>query len=35
LALYQFMDNGPDAFCPAARSLTRQRDDLTTLADEG
>jgi predicted dithiol-disulfide oxidoreductase (DUF899 family) len=35
LALYQFMDNGPDAFCPGCTHLTANVTDLTTLADEG
>jgi len=26
LALYQFMDNGPDAFCPGCTQPDRQRD---------
>jgi len=33
LALYQFMDNGPDAFCPGCTHLTANVTDLTTLVD--
>jgi len=35
LALYQFMDNGPDAFCPGCTHLTANVTDLTTLVDGG
>src|SRR6202021_2246689 len=35
LALYQFMDNGPDAFCPGCTHFTRNVTDLDTLADGG
>ena len=35
LAVYQFMDLGPDAFCPGCTNLTRNVTDLPTLADEG
>jgi predicted dithiol-disulfide oxidoreductase (DUF899 family) len=35
LAVYQFMDNGPDAFCPGCTHLTNTVTDLATLADEG
>ena len=35
LAVYQFMDVGPDAFCPGCTNLTRNVTDLPTLADEG
>src|SRR5271170_70826 len=35
LAIYQFMDNGPDAFCPGCTHFTRNVTDLATLADEG
>jgi len=35
LAIYQFMDNGPDAFCPGCTHLTDNVADLATLADEG
>ena len=35
LAVYQFMDNGPDAFCPGCTYLTSNVINLTTLADEG
>jgi predicted dithiol-disulfide oxidoreductase (DUF899 family) len=33
LAVYQFMDVGPDAFCPGCTHLTRNVTDLATLAD--
>jgi predicted dithiol-disulfide oxidoreductase (DUF899 family) len=35
LAVYQFMDNGPDAFCPGCTHFTRNVTDLDTLADGG
>ena len=35
LAVYQFMDVGPDAFCPGCTNLTRNLTALSTLADEG
>ncbi len=35
LAIYQFMDNGPDAFCPGCTHFTENVSDLPTLADEG
>ncbi|MGO9457316.1 MAG: DUF899 family protein [Acidimicrobiales bacterium] len=35
LAVYQFMDNGPDAFCPGCTHFTSNVAALTTLADEG
>lgn len=35
LAVYQFMDVGPDAFCPGCTHLTRNVTDLATLAEEG
>jgi predicted dithiol-disulfide oxidoreductase (DUF899 family) len=35
LAVYQFMDNGPDAFCPGCTHFTQNVTDLSTLADEG
>lgn len=35
LAVYQFMDVGPDAFCPGCTGFTRNVTDLATLADEG
>ena len=35
LAVYQFMDNGPDDFCPGCTHFTRNVTDLTTLAEEG
>ena len=35
LAVYQFMDVGPDGFCPGCTNLTRNVTDLPTLADEG
>lgn len=35
LAVYQFMDNGPDAFCPGCTHFTRNVADLATLADAG
>jgi predicted dithiol-disulfide oxidoreductase (DUF899 family) len=33
LAVYQFMDNGPDAFCPGCTHFTNNVVDLTELAD--
>ena len=35
LAIYQFMDNGPDAFCPGCTHFTNNVIDLATLADGG
>jgi predicted dithiol-disulfide oxidoreductase (DUF899 family) len=35
LVVYQFMDNGPDAFCPGCTHFTRNVSDLPTLANEG
>jgi predicted dithiol-disulfide oxidoreductase (DUF899 family) len=35
LAVYQFMDNGPDAFCPGCTHFTRNVTDLSTLAEAG
>lgn len=35
LAVYQFMDNGPDAFCPGCTHLTDNVTDLSTLAEAG
>jgi len=35
LAVYQFMDNGPDAFCPGCTHFTNNVTDLATLATEG
>lgn len=35
LAVYQFMDRGPDAFCPGCTHFTRNVADLTTLAEGG
>ncbi|HEX3931668.1 MAG TPA: DUF899 family protein [Nocardioides sp.] len=35
LAVYQFMDVGPDGFCPGCTHLTRNVTDLATLAEEG
>ena len=35
LAVYQFMDNGPDAFCPGCTYLTRNVTALKTLAEQG
>jgi predicted dithiol-disulfide oxidoreductase (DUF899 family) len=35
LAVYQFMDRGPDEFCPGCTHFTRNVADLGTLADEG
>jgi predicted dithiol-disulfide oxidoreductase (DUF899 family) len=35
LVVYQFMDNGPDEFCPGCTHFTRNVTDLATLADSG
>ncbi len=35
LAVYQFMDNGPDTFCPGCTHFTSSVTALSTLADEG
>jgi predicted dithiol-disulfide oxidoreductase (DUF899 family) len=35
LAVYQFMDNGPDDYCPGCTHFTRNVTDLATLADNG
>ena len=35
LAVYQFMDNGPDDYCPGCTHFTRNVTDLATLADCG
>jgi predicted dithiol-disulfide oxidoreductase (DUF899 family) len=35
LAVYQFMDNGPDAFCPGCTQLTDNVTALDRLADGG
>ncbi|HEY1639187.1 MAG TPA: DUF899 family protein [Streptosporangiaceae bacterium] len=35
LAVYQFMDNGPDEFCPGCTHFTRNVTDLNTLRDNG
>jgi predicted dithiol-disulfide oxidoreductase (DUF899 family) len=35
LAVYQFMDNGPDDFCPGCTHLTNAVTDLATLAEAG
>ncbi|MGH9016285.1 MAG: DUF899 family protein [Acidimicrobiales bacterium] len=35
LAVYQFMDNGPDAFCPGCTHLTTNITNLPALAEEG
>ena len=35
LAVYQFMDNGPDAFCPGCTFFTSNVTDLATRAREG
>jgi predicted dithiol-disulfide oxidoreductase (DUF899 family) len=35
LAVYQFMDNGPGAFCPGCTGFTNNVADLATLAREG
>jgi predicted dithiol-disulfide oxidoreductase (DUF899 family) len=34
LAVYQFMDNGPDRFCPGCTHFTRNVAALDTLADD-
>jgi predicted dithiol-disulfide oxidoreductase (DUF899 family) len=35
LAVYQFMDNGPDAFCPGCTHFTNNVTNLGTLAGDG
>jgi predicted dithiol-disulfide oxidoreductase (DUF899 family) len=35
LAVYQFMDNGPDAYCPGCTRLTNSVTDLAGLAESG
>ena len=35
LVVYQFMDRGPDAFCPGCTALTKNVTDLGDLADTG
>jgi predicted dithiol-disulfide oxidoreductase (DUF899 family) len=35
LVVYQFMDNGPDDFCPGCTHFTRNVTDLATLAGNG
>lgn len=35
LVVYQFMDNGPDAFCPGCTHFTNNVTDLGTLRDTG
>jgi predicted dithiol-disulfide oxidoreductase (DUF899 family) len=35
LAVYQFMDNGPDSFCPGCTAFTNNVTDLGDLADNG
>jgi predicted dithiol-disulfide oxidoreductase (DUF899 family) len=35
LAVYQFMDSGPDAFCPGCTHFTNNVTDLATLAEGG
>jgi predicted dithiol-disulfide oxidoreductase (DUF899 family) len=35
LVVYQFMDNGPDAFCPGCTHFTNNVADLDTLHDSG
>jgi predicted dithiol-disulfide oxidoreductase (DUF899 family) len=35
LAVYQFMDNGPDAFCPGCTHFTNNVVDLAELANSG
>jgi predicted dithiol-disulfide oxidoreductase (DUF899 family) len=35
LAVYQFMDNGPDEFCPGCTAFTNNVTDLDTLAGAG
>jgi predicted dithiol-disulfide oxidoreductase (DUF899 family) len=35
LVVYQFMDNGPDDFCPGCTNFTNNVTDLASLAEEG
>ncbi len=35
LVVYQFMDNGPDTFCPGCTAFTNNVTDLEDLADAG
>ena len=35
LVVYQFMDNGPDSFCPGCTAFTNNVTDLKDLADTG
>lgn len=35
LVVYQFMDNGPDSFCPGCTAFTNNVTDLNDLADTG
>jgi predicted dithiol-disulfide oxidoreductase (DUF899 family) len=35
LVVYQFMDNGPDQFCPGCTAFTNNVTDLATLAEDG
>ena len=35
LAIYQFMDNGPEDFCPGCTHFTNNVADLSALADNG
>src|SRR5580692_11680703 len=35
LVVYQFMDNGPDSFCPGCTAFTNNVTDLEDLADTG
>jgi predicted dithiol-disulfide oxidoreductase (DUF899 family) len=35
LVVYQFMDNGPDDYCPGCTHFTRNVTDLAALADTG
>jgi predicted dithiol-disulfide oxidoreductase (DUF899 family) len=35
LVVYQFMDNGPDAYCPGCTHFTNNVGDLATLSDAG
>ena len=35
LAVYQFMDNGPDDFCPGCTHFTNNMTNLAELADSG
>jgi predicted dithiol-disulfide oxidoreductase (DUF899 family) len=35
LAVYQFMDNGPDDYCPGCTNFTNNVVNLASLADEG